>query len=174
MALKREPLAVPRPFAAATVTDAEAIAELRSIVADELTRRHGRGWWSRQCTSQGVHSEMRVSQVYVRRIRREAVATFRLATRKPWAIDLAYFTPVERALYLHAIAVRPDRQRAGLGRQCLDAALAIARAWPAQAIRLDAFDHVAGAGEFYRRCGLREIGGTTYRKVPLIYFERLL
>ena len=174
MALKREPVAVPRPFAAATVTDAEAIAVLRSIVADELTRRHGRGWWSRPCTSKGVLAEMRISHVYVHRIGGHVVATFRLATQKPWAIDLAYFTPVERALYLHAIAVRPDRQRTGLGRQCLKAALAIARAWPAQAIRLDAFDHAAGAGEFYRRGGFRETGRTTYRNVPLIYFERLL
>lgn len=174
MALKREPVAVPRPFAAAPVTDAEAIAGLRNIVADELTQRHGCGCWSRPCMSKGVLSEMRISHVYVHRVGGDAVATFRLATKKPWAIDLAYFTPVERALYLHAIAVRPDRQRTGLGRQCLEATLAIARAWPAQAIRLDAFDHAAGAGDFYRRCGFRETGRTTYRNVPLIYFERLL
>jgi hypothetical protein len=50
----------------------------------------------------------------------------------------------------------------------------VARAWPSQAIRLDAYDATAGAGRFYLKCGFREVGRVTYRKVPLIYFELLL
>jgi hypothetical protein len=48
------------------------------------------------------------------------------------------------------------------------------RAWPGQAIRLDAFDAEAGAGGFYAKCGYREVGRTIFRSVPLIYFEKLL
>ena len=48
------------------------------------------------------------------------------------------------------------------------------RRWPAQAIRLDAFDAEAGAGLFYAKCGYAERGRVTYRNVPLIYYERLL
>jgi hypothetical protein len=51
---------------------------------------------------------------------------------------------------------------------------AIARAWPADAVRLDAYDAPAGAGGFYARCGYRERGRVTYRGVPLIYFEHVL
>ncbi len=48
------------------------------------------------------------------------------------------------------------------------------RAWPADAIRLDAFDSPAGAGAFYAKCGFREVVHVAYRKDPLIYFEMLV
>jgi GNAT superfamily N-acetyltransferase len=72
------------------------------------------------------------------------------------------------------MAVHPDEQRQGLGRLCIQEARRIATAWPSDAIRLDAYDAAAGAGEFYSKCGFREVGRVTYRKAPLIYFEALL
>jgi hypothetical protein len=53
-------------------------------------------------------------------------------------------------------------------------ALRLARTWRADALRLDAYDADAGAGEFYRKCGLREVGRATYRDTPLVYFESRL
>jgi len=73
-----------------------------------------------------------------------------------------------------AMAILPQRQRQGLGRRCLEEAQRIARAWPADAIRLDAYDADAGAGGFYARCGYAERGRLTYRNAPLIYYELLL
>jgi len=108
----------------------------------------------------------------VGRQRGRVVTVLRLQTKKPWAIDVAYFTPVRRALYLTGLVVDSKQQGAGLGRQALEDAVEIARAWPAEAIRLDAYDAAAGAGDFYRRCGYVERGRVTYRNVPLIYFER--
>jgi GNAT superfamily N-acetyltransferase len=172
--VKRMPQRPATTIALATADDAESIAALRNAVADDLTSRHGRGWWSRQNTPKGVLFEQRISKVYVARARRKFVATFRLATKKPWAIDPAYFTRVDRPIYLHAVAVAPTHQGRGIGSRCLEAAEMIARDWPANAIRVDAFDHAAGAGEFYRKHGFREVGCVTYRGVPLIYFERLL
>ena len=102
------------------------------------------------------------------------VATVRLATKKPWAIDLSYFTSCEKALYLHSLAVAPNRQRQNIGESCIEEACRIALAWPAQFIRLDAYDAPAGAGAFYSKCGFREVGRASYRKVPLIYFEMRL
>jgi GNAT superfamily N-acetyltransferase len=58
-----------------------------------------------------------------------------------------------------------------VGRFLVDEAKAAGRAWPGNAIRLDAYDHDAGAGAFYVKCGFREVGRVVYRGVPLIYFE---
>ena len=69
------------------------------------------------------------------------------------------------------MAVAPARQRQGIGRWLLDRARDAARAWPADAIRLDAYDSPAGAGPFYARCGFTPHGGAVYRGVPLLYFE---
>lgn len=161
----------------ATADDADAIAALRNAAAADLTQKHGRGWWSGCCTGRGVLFDLRQSSVYVARDANTGaiVATLRLATKKPWAIDRKYFTPCARPLYLTSMAVAPGRQRQGLGRECLAAAVEIARRFPAQAIWLDSFDHdAAGAGTFYAKCGFREVGRATYRSVPLIYYERLL
>jgi hypothetical protein len=48
------------------------------------------------------------------------------------------------------------------------------REWPADAIRLDAYDGASGGGPFYRKCGFTEVGRTVYRSTPLVYFEYLL
>ena len=46
------------------------------------------------------------------------------------------------------MAVHPGSQRKGVGRLLLKQAEAVARFWPADAIRLDAFDAAAGAGPY--------------------------
>jgi GNAT superfamily N-acetyltransferase len=158
----------------AGAADAPALAVLRNAVAERLTRDHGRGHWSSAVTERGVLHGLRTSRLLVAREGAALLATLQLSTRKPWAIDKSYFAPSSRPLYLTAMAVEPDRQRAGIGRRCLDEARRIASAWPADAIRLDAYDHAAGAGAFYQKCGYREMGRVVYRGVPLIYYELLL
>lgn len=49
----------------------------------------------------------------------------------------------------------------------------MAKVWPADAIRLDAYDAKAGAGGFYARCGWTKRGHATYRGAPLVYYELL-
>jgi GNAT superfamily N-acetyltransferase len=117
---------------------------------------------------------MRHSRVIMARRGNRIVGTLHLPTKKPWAIDVSYFTPVKKALYLISMAVLPEMQRQGIGRSLIKEAVTQACAWPASAIRLDAFDADAGAGAFYAKCGFREVGRVTYRKAPLIYFEQLL
>jgi GNAT superfamily N-acetyltransferase len=102
------------------------------------------------------------------------VGTLQLQTKKPWAIDVSYFTAVKKALYLTGMAVALTHQKKGIGRLLLDEAIKQARSWPADAVRLDAYDHAAGAGDFYAKCGFREVGRVTYRQSPLIYFEMVL
>src|SRR5262249_40861024 len=112
--------------------------------------------------------------IIARSIDRRIIATLRLATKKPWAIDTAYFTVARKPLYLTGMAVHPDMQRRGIGRRLMKEAEAVARAWPADVIRLDAFDGVAGAGPFYVKCGFREVARVIYKKDPLVYLELVL
>ena len=158
----------------AVESDAAELARLRTAVADRLTQEYGLGHWSLQVSEKGVLRGIQTSHVLVARSDSTIVGTLRLATKRPWAIDDGYFAPVHRPLYLVDMAVLPDVQREGIGRRLCDEARRIGRAWPADALRLDAYDHAAGAGEFYVKCGFHEVGRITYRRVPLIYYECLL
>lgn len=164
-------------FSTATAADAAALAQLLCVVSEDLTTRFGQGVWSSKQTERGVLANMRMpkfSRILVARDNRRIVGSLRLATKKPWAIDTAYFTAATKPLYLTSMAVDPEFQRKGVGRLLLKEAEAIARGWPADAIRLDAYDAEAGAGAFYEKCGFREVAQVTYKQNPLVYFELVL
>jgi GNAT superfamily N-acetyltransferase len=158
----------------ATVDDVADLIALRTEVNQRLALQYGPGYWIASQTEKGTLFMMRRATVYIARRRNRLIATLALSSRKPWAIDTKYFSPSKRPLYLTAMAVHPDEQRKGLGRLCIEAAQRLGAAWPSDAIRLDAYDTAAGAGEFYSKCGFREMGRVSYRKTPLIYFEMLL
>jgi len=151
-----------------------AIANLHTAVADRLTREFGRGHWSSAVSEKGVLHAMRAASVFVVLTRTKVLATLQLSSKKPWAIDKSYFVNCERPLYLTSMAVEPVLQGRGIGRAMLDEAKRIARAWPGDAIRLDAYDCPGGAGAFYTKCGFREVGRVTYRGTPLIYYDLIL
>ena len=121
---------------------------------------------------------MRRSRIVIGRKDKSIVGMLRLSTEKNWALDVSYVTSVKKALYLTDVAVIPTLQRQGIGRMLLKEAVKQARAWPADAIRLDTFNADAGAGAFYAKCGFREVGRAMYLKAPfillLIYFELVL
>lgn len=158
----------------ATPADASEIAALRVATADDLTARYGKGFWSSNTTEKGVMLGINRGKVLIATRSAAIVGTLTLSTRKPWAIDTAYFTRVQRPIYLTSMAVDPKLQGQGVGRTMLAEADKAVRGWPGHSIRLDAFDANAGAGAFYAKCGYRETGRATFREVPLIYYERLL
>ena len=164
-------------FTIAAESDAPALAALHFAASEDLTRRFGQGFWSSSPSERGLLVNLRrpkFSRTLIAHSGSRIAGTLRLATKKPWAIDIARFTPAVRPLYLTGMAVHPDLQRLGVGRLLMKEAEANARAWPADAIRLDAFDNVAGAGPFYAKCGYREVAHAIYKEDPLVYFELVL
>ncbi|HYU52330.1 MAG TPA: GNAT family N-acetyltransferase [Gemmatimonadaceae bacterium] len=161
-------------FRDATLKDVPVIAALHNAAAGALTARHGEGRWSSFVTERGTAASQRHARVRVGKAGKRIITVLRLARKKPWAIDVSYFTPVKRPLYLTGMTVAVTHQGQGLGRLALDDAVRIARGWPADAIRLDAFDADAGAGSFYAKCGFVERGRVVYKGDPLIYYELLL
>lgn len=158
----------------ATPDDAPALAALHAAASGDLTHRFGPGFWSHPPSERGILANMRYAKVLIARKGKTIAGTLRLANKKPWAIDVTYFTPVKKAIYLTGMAVLPRLQRQGIGRLLMQQAIAEAKTWPAEAIRLDAFNAPAGAGGFYASCGFREVARIVYRNDPLIYYEFLL
>jgi GNAT superfamily N-acetyltransferase len=144
---------------------------VRIAAAERLTRDFGDGHWSAHTNEASVLRDIKASHVLAIRDRGQIVGTLALQTKKPWAIDLSCFSPCQRPFYLINMAVAPEHQRCGFGRALMAEALNVARSFRADAVRLDAYDSVAGAGPFYRKCGYTQVGGKSFRGVPLLYFE---
>jgi len=161
-------------FRDATLKDVPTITALHNAAAGALTARFGEGHWSSLATERGTAAAQRHSRVRVGKSGKRILTVLRLATKKPWAIDVSYFTPVKRPLYLTGMTVAVTHQGQGLGRLALEDSIQVARNWPADAIRLDAYDSDAGAGAFYARCGFLERGRAVYKGDPLVYYELLL
>jgi GNAT superfamily N-acetyltransferase len=161
-------------FHDAKLEDVPVIAAIQNAAAGALTARFGEGHWSSLSSERGVSLGLRHGRIRLGRIGKRIYTVVRLATKKPWAIDVAYFTAVRRPLYLTGMAVAVTHQGRGLGRQALADAVSIARSWPADALRLDAYDAKSGAGDFYARCGFRERGHVIYKGNPLVYYELVL
>jgi GNAT superfamily N-acetyltransferase len=161
-------------FRDAKPADAPVIAALQNAAAGALTARFGAGHWSTLVTERGAAGSQRHARVRLGVWGKRVLTVLRLASRKPWAIDVSYFTPVKRPLYLTGMAVSVQHQSHGLGRLAMADACDVARSWPADAIRLDAYDAPAGAGHFYIKCGFTERGRVVYRGDPLVYYELLL
>ncbi len=161
-------------FTEATEDDIPSIVSINNEAATHLTFLYGKGHWSYQCTEKGMrHRRKGNSKLLAAKYNSEIVGSLNLVTKKPWAIDVTCFTNVLHPLYLIGMAVHPDWQRKGIGRYMLEEVKSFVISWPAQALRLDAYDNPAGAGEFYRKCGYTERGRVVYRNNPLIYFEML-
>lgn len=150
------------------------IAALHNATAGALTARFGEGHWSSLVTERGTVLAQRHARVRVGLSGKRILTVLRLATKKPWAIDVSYFTPVKRPLYLTGMAVSVGHQGEGLGRLAIEDAFETAAAHPADAIRLDAYDAEAGAGSFYAKCGFQERGRVVYKGDPLVYYELIL
>jgi hypothetical protein len=86
-----------------TSADASTLADLHASVAEHLTSLHGIGPWSMKSSEMGVLFAMRTSKAFVARQRTDVMATLRLATKKPCAIDTSYFAPCRKPPYLVAI-----------------------------------------------------------------------
>ena len=152
-------------------SDVPALLELRLAIDEDQQQRFGDERWSTTVNEKSVIRAFRSSRIVVATRRKRIVGAARMETKKPWAIDLRFFTPVCKAVYLHDVDVHPELQRSGIGRQLMDRVKAIAKEWPVDAIRLDAYDGPSGAGPFYKKCGFSETGRVVYRSVPLVYYE---
>ncbi len=162
-------------FGNATNADAAAIAALRLAAARELTNAHGTGPWAFALESEGsVRAEIFSSTVLYARDAAQILATARLATRNPWLGSTDFFTPRARPIFLTAMAVAPTHQRRGIGRELLKEAAEEAKRLGGEALRLDSYYGPAGAEEFYRKCGFREVRRGDYNGTGLVWFERLI
>jgi ribosomal protein S18 acetylase RimI-like enzyme len=154
--------------------DVADLVALRARVSEDLAARYGAGFWAGKPTEKGALFQMKFASVYIARSRGRVIASLALQKRKPWSIDVKHFHEAKKPAYLTSMAVDPAQQRKGLGRRCVEEARRIAMRDGFDAIRLDAFDCAAGAGEFYRKCGFVEVARVAYKGVPLIDFEMRL
>src|SRR4030095_5424963 len=109
-------------FRFATQSDIPALLKLRLAVDADQAERFGKNRWSTTINEKSVARGLKASRVLLARRHGRIIGTLRMETKKPWAIDLRYFTPVAKAVYLHDVDVDPLFRRSGIGSQLLESA----------------------------------------------------
>ena len=156
-------------------SDAKSVRKVRRLAAEDLTTRFGRGHWSSVSTLPTLRKHARSMHLHVVELHGKVVATFTLSPRKIPFYHKAWFAnPDDEALYLTNMAVRPDTQRQGVGRWIMGQIEKIAVQASVGAVRFDAYDANAGAGEFYRKCGYICVHRGSFGATPLEYYEKTL
>lgn len=161
-------------FRLASQTDIPELLRLQLAIDADQAECFGDDRYTTTISEKSIARSLKSSRMVIATRRGQIVGTVRMETKKPWAIDLSYFTPGCKAIYLHNVNVDPTLQRSGIGRQLMERVKHVAKEWPVDAIRLDAYDGPSGAGPFYRKCGFKKMGHAVYRGVPLIYYELVL
>ena len=77
----------------------------------------------------------------------------------------------QRTARLYHVMVVPERQRRGIGRLLLDAAVQWARGTGYETIILETTSEQEAAVDFYRALGFREIGRTMFRRWEQVWFQ---
>src|SRR5215212_8170871 len=98
--VRRYVAAAPVKFRDATLDDVAVIAGLQNAAAGALTARFGAGPWSSLVSERAAALAQRHGRVRIGRDGKRSLTVLRLAAKKPWSIDVSYFTPVRRPLYL--------------------------------------------------------------------------
>lgn len=79
----------PLRFRDATLDDVPMIAALQNAASGALTARYGEGYWSSLSTERGAALAQRHARVRIGRSGKRILTVLRLATKKPWAIDIS-------------------------------------------------------------------------------------
>jgi GNAT superfamily N-acetyltransferase len=158
---------------AATADEVPAIQATRLSAAEELTDRFGEGQWSLVSSENTLYDALGSGTLYVIDSAGILVGTFRLTQQKIVFYQERWFAdPNALAAYLRDMAIAPDHQRQGVGRQAMGAIEQLARDQGVRALRLDAYVGAAGAGPFYRKCGYTRVHKGAFNNVPLEYYEK--
>ncbi len=163
-----------RVMTEALLTDAQELVSLKQAVFEDIQQRFGAGHWPPVSNLSDVERSIAHSRILVCKEGHTIVGMLRLSIEKPWAIDLAYFKPVSKAIYITDMAVLPARQHSGIGSQLIEYASQTAIENDVLALRLDTYDSENGAGAFYLKCGFAERGRASFRGTSLRYFEKML
>lgn len=137
--------------------------------------RFGDGHWAIVLSLSGTRERARLAELFLIEDAGIPVATFILNRRKPGWYHTAWFAEPDAACgYLTHLAVRPQRQRQGIGRLALAEAEQWCRTAGLAALRFDAYQGPAGAGPFYVKCGYTLRHSNEFRGVGLDYYEKTL
>jgi ribosomal protein S18 acetylase RimI-like enzyme len=104
------------------------------------------------------------------------VAMVTLSADPPSFYDDSYFDPAgEPARYLSMLAVEPTDQGRGIGRACVEWAVARASQANARSVRLDTAGENEPAQRFFLRLGFAQRSPVlSFPRFTLVYFERVL
>lgn len=151
------------------------VYKLRKAAADELTRKHGKGPWSKISLLSSLLSKVTDNTLFVVVEDGVLAGTFTLDVEKTDRESKPWFTRQSTpACYLRNMSIDPKFQGKGLGRSALYEIESRARKLRVKSVRLDSFVGAGGASEFYKKCGYTFVHRGVVDKHELDYYEKIV
>lgn len=151
------------------------IYKLSVAAASDLVDKYGQGRWRVAAARKTLKRNQQSDSLFV--IVKDAVivGTFCFTTKKAGFYRRGWFAfPDDPAGYLLNMAIAPQHQRQGIGREVMNHIDQLARSMKLLAVRFDAYEANAGAGGFYRKCGYQLVHVGKVGDVGLEYYEKVL
>ncbi len=159
----------------ARLSEVMDIYKLRKEAAEELTRKHGKGPWSKISLLGTVLSKLTDNTLFVVVEDGNLAGTFTLDVEKTDRESKPWFKRQSApACYLRNMSIDPKFQGKGLGRSALYEIESRARKLRVKAVRLDSYVGSGGASEFYKKCGYTFVHRGLLDKAELDYYEKIV
>jgi ribosomal protein S18 acetylase RimI-like enzyme len=154
-------------------TDAVSVHERLARCGVAMRERYGVLTWDPPKPLRLLEPHVRARETWEALEDGRVVASLTLSAAAPAFYDLSYFDAREPARYLSSLAVEPREQQRGLGRACVEWALAAAGAAGARSVRLDTAGDNEPAQAFFDALGfVRRSPAVGPAGFTVVYFER--
>jgi ribosomal protein S18 acetylase RimI-like enzyme len=161
----------------ASLKDIENVMELIKNCIKDMESRGIYQWNEYYPTSEIFHEDIKISSLYILEDKNTCLGIISINDdQSPEYKELVWTNEDGKILVIHRLAVNPEYQKQGIGRQLMDFAENYASERGYTSIRLDAYSGNPRALNLYEYRGFKKVGQIFFprRKLPFYCYEKLI
>ena len=146
-------------------TNIPELLELTRACAKYMTAQGIYQWNEHYPSREAFEADIDIGQLWVLKEENKILGSIVISTIMDEEYEeIQWLTPNDKNIYIHRLAVHPDRQGKGLARKLMDFAENYARENRFASVRLDTFSQNPRNNNFYQKRGYQKLGDVFFPK----------